>query len=65
VVLAARGARNLDQGEEKIADEASAAALRKKAKRIHFRAVIFALLLTILVLGLFLEVPVPFHRRLP
>jgi hypothetical protein len=34
-MLAARGARNLDQGEEKIEDKSSAAALRKDAARIH------------------------------
>jgi len=50
-VLAARGARNLDAGEEKIADEASTAALRKNAGRIYLRSVIAA---AIIVAGAFL-----------
>jgi hypothetical protein len=50
-VLAARGARNLDAGEEKIEDEASTAALRKNAGRIYLRSVTVA---AIIVAAVFL-----------
>jgi hypothetical protein len=46
-MLAARGARNFDQGEEKIEDEAAASTLREKGKKIRSRAALIALLLTV------------------
>ena len=49
MVLAARGARNLDAGEEKIEDQELAAALRKKARSMRARSLIAALVLTLLV----------------
>ncbi len=48
MVLAARGARNLDGGEEKIADSAVAAELRLVARGIHIRTILTAALLTLL-----------------
>lgn len=48
MVLAQRGARNLDQAEEKIDDEGVAAALRKKAAGIRARALLAGGLLTLL-----------------
>ena len=55
-MLAARGARNLDKGEEKIEDEASATALREKAKSIRSRSALFALLLTVFSLATYIVV---------
>jgi hypothetical protein len=39
-VLAARGTRNLDSGEEPVADPAEKAVLCGKARRIHVRALV-------------------------
>jgi hypothetical protein len=55
-VLAARGARNLDAGEEKIEDEKAAAALRKKVPLLLLRAGALAIVLTIVALMLFQRV---------
>ncbi len=49
--LAARGACNLDRGEEKISDDAAAAQVRRDAFRIHAWALAAA---AILVLAAFL-----------
>ena len=48
MILAARGARNLDGGEERVNDSDLAAELRRQAKRIHVKAVLTAALLTLL-----------------
>ena len=50
IALAARGTCNLDAGEEKIEDRNLAARLREKARRIHLRALIMAVALTLLIL---------------
>ena len=49
--MAARGTRNMDAGEEEIADEETAAQLRDKARRINRRALITAALITLLTLA--------------
>ena len=48
--LAARGLRNLDAGEEVIEDSATTALLRRVAKKIHFQAILLALVLTLLAI---------------
>ncbi|MBV9959866.1 MAG: hypothetical protein JO360_15680 [Acidobacteria bacterium] len=50
ISLAARGMRNMDAGEESIADAQLAAELRHKARSINRRALITAVLITILAL---------------
>jgi hypothetical protein len=50
VILAKRGARNLDEGEEKINDEGLASRLRKKAAGIRVRSLLAAAVLTISLL---------------
>jgi len=50
VVLAARGARNLDQGEEKISDSATVTELRRQARRVHIQASLTAAALTALLM---------------
>ena len=50
IALAARGACNMDAGEEKIEDQKFATKLRVKARRIHTRALIMAIALTLLIL---------------
>lgn len=50
--MAARGACNLDAGEEKIRDGIAAALLRKKARALHGRALLAGLLATLLLLVL-------------
>ena len=46
--MAARGTRNMDTGEEKIEDESLVEQLRIKARSIHRRAFITALIITVL-----------------
>jgi hypothetical protein len=46
VILAARGLRNLDSGEEKIEDETLIAGLRRQGRKVHAESVLTALLLT-------------------
>ena len=48
--FAARGTRDLDGGEEAVADAAVAAALRAQAARVHLKSVLAALVLTGLAL---------------
>jgi len=48
VFLAARGLRNLDAGDEAIEDAATIALLRLAVKKIHVRALLLALGLTLL-----------------
>ncbi len=45
--MAARGTRNMDGGEEKIADESLIAQLRATAKRVHLRALLTALIIAL------------------
>lgn len=49
VVLAARGLRNLDQGEEKIDDKITVQLLRRRAVIIYLKALALALAFTALV----------------
>jgi hypothetical protein len=46
--MAARGTRNMDTGEEKIEDERLVEQLRAKARSINRRALITALIITLL-----------------
>ncbi len=48
--MAARGTRNMDAGEEPVEDEKLLARLRLQARRIHRRALIVAVVLTLLIL---------------
>jgi hypothetical protein len=48
VALAARGARNLDRGDETVSDAAERAALRRKARRVHLESILAAGALTAL-----------------
>jgi hypothetical protein len=52
-MLAARGARDLDRGEDKIEDDKAAAALRGQARLLHLSAAAWAVILTIVALILF------------
>jgi hypothetical protein len=49
--MAARGTRNLDAAEEKIADERLIETLRARARTINRRALLTALLITLLALA--------------
>lgn len=49
--MAARGTCNIDAGEEKLSDENLAEQLRIKARRIHRRALITAVVITLLALA--------------
>lgn len=51
IALAARSVRNLDAGEESIADAHLAAELRLKARSINRRALITAILITVLAVA--------------
>lgn len=46
MALAARGARNLDDGEEAITDAEMKAGLRAQAKRIQIKSLVFGVLAT-------------------
>ena len=46
--LAARGLRNSDAGDEAIEDSATSALFRRAAEKIHVRALLLALALTLL-----------------
>ncbi len=50
MALAARGARNMDTGDEAIEDEAEKAQLRRQARRVHVQSILAALVLTALTL---------------
>ena len=50
--MAARGTRNMDHGEEKIEDEKALALLRLQARRVHLRALILAVALTLVAIVL-------------
>jgi hypothetical protein len=51
VALAARGVRNMDDGDARIEDEPAARALRDKARRINRRAMLVAALVTLVALA--------------
>ncbi len=51
IALAARGTCNMDAGEQNIEDQMRKAKLRGKARRIHLRALIMAVALTLLILA--------------
>jgi hypothetical protein len=55
VALAARGARNLDNGVEAITDETEKNALREQAKRIRMKSLVVAVALTIVAMILPLQ----------
>lgn len=46
MLLAARGSRDMDNGEEKITDGALVAALRAKATRVHLLSLLTAAIIT-------------------
>ncbi len=48
--MAARGTRNMDTGEERIEDQGLVARLRASARRIHRRALITAIVITLVTL---------------
>ena len=50
IALAARGACNMDAGEERVADRTLAARLREKASAVHRRALLVAAAITVVVL---------------
>lgn len=47
--MAARGVRNLDSGEEVVEDKDTELGLRQIARKVHFMAVLTALVLTLLI----------------
>jgi hypothetical protein len=49
--MAARGTRNMDTGEEKVEDEAEVKQLRATARKIHRRALITAIIVTLVALA--------------
>lgn len=49
--MAARGTRNMDAGEEKIEDEGEVKELRSTARKIHRRALITAIIVTLVALA--------------
>ncbi len=48
--MAARGARNMDSGNEVVEDRALAARLREKAAAVHKRSLMVAAAITVVVL---------------
>jgi hypothetical protein len=52
VNLAARGSRHLDEKPEKIEDSAELAQVRRQARRVHVKAFLVALFLTLVTLAL-------------
>lgn len=49
--MAARGTRNMDTGEESITDKSEVKQLRTVASRVHRRALITALIITLVALA--------------
>jgi hypothetical protein len=49
--MAARGTRNMDDGEEKVEDEETVALLRSQARSIHRRALVTAAASTLVTLA--------------
>lgn len=49
MILAARGRRNLDLGEETVEDSNAELGLRRMARKVHFMALLSALILTLLL----------------
>ena len=52
VALAARGLRNLDQGDERITDAIELQHVRTQSRRVHIESALFALAVTLIVLVL-------------
>lgn len=50
MVLAARGLRHLDGGEEKVEDEEAALQIRRRSYKVHIESILAAIALTILSL---------------
>ncbi|HZI20475.1 MAG TPA: hypothetical protein VEY09_17970 [Pyrinomonadaceae bacterium] len=51
IALAGRGLQNLDAGEEEIADHSTAERLRETARRIHRRALLTAVAITLVAVA--------------
>jgi hypothetical protein len=51
VRLAARGTRDLDEGEVPVTDEADRSALRRRARDVHVKALLLATFGTALAVG--------------
>jgi len=51
VRLAARGTRDLDDGEERVADDATRAALRRRARHVHVQSLVLAIFGTLLAVA--------------
>ena len=49
--MAARGTRNMDAGEENITDKGVVQRLRLQARRVHRRALILAVVLTLITIA--------------
>jgi hypothetical protein len=49
--MAARGTRNMDNGEESVTDKNEVKELRATARRIHRRALITAIIITLVALA--------------
>jgi hypothetical protein len=52
VVLAARGTRNMDTGEEAVEDESECAAIRQQARKVIIESAILAAAATIVALAI-------------
>jgi hypothetical protein len=50
VVLASRGLRNMDSGEEKIEDVDELARVRAQARKVYVQSTLFAIIVTVLAL---------------
>lgn len=51
IALAAKGSCNMDAGEEKVGDERQVELLRAKARRINLRAIVVAVVVTMVALA--------------
>ncbi len=50
MALAARGSRNMDDGDEKIEDESLVKQLRDQAQKVQREAIIFTIVVEVLIL---------------
>jgi hypothetical protein len=50
VALAARGLRNLDQGDERISDAIELRQVRSQSRRVHLEAIAFAVAVVVIVM---------------
>ena len=49
--MAARGTRNMDEGEEQVEDRSEVYKLRMNARRINLRALVIAIIVTLVALA--------------